>query len=247
MKISLKISKQFSPLPVGIGLEFQSGFENAFALEDEEFLHEARVFVKKGEIQVAPICAFSIECEATTSILQFKCQIFILIVVRSNIEIFFEYLQHTQAHMASYEKKGIINLENIYASSDLYRRRVKSETNDCSNNAKSKSSVERINPNFTRLHHLLRDNRSFRDLKRLNIIYPIRSTRESRNFVDTLMGVTRGINLKIDRPTEVIIHDEHYLTYVRDREKYCRHHPQLPLCLMPNLPTMLKDILLSCI
>lgn len=40
MKISLKISKQFFPLPVGIGLGVQSGFEDAYVLEKiQGFVH----------------------------------------------------------------------------------------------------------------------------------------------------------------------------------------------------------------
>uniref|UniRef100_A0A1B0C4P9 Uncharacterized protein n=1 Tax=Glossina palpalis gambiensis TaxID=67801 RepID=A0A1B0C4P9_9MUSC len=91
--------------------------------------------------------------------------------------------------------------------------------------------------NFTCRHHLFCDNRSFtictHELKRLSIIY-LNTTRKLRNFIDTLMSVAGSMKMEADRSTEVITHDEHYFTYIRDIEIYWCHDPQLVLCLMPN-------------
>uniref|UniRef100_A0A1A9W0S0 Piwi n=1 Tax=Glossina brevipalpis TaxID=37001 RepID=A0A1A9W0S0_9MUSC len=86
--------------------------------------------------------------------------------------------------------------------------------------------------------------RSFRDhglfttptrgLERWSAISPTRASREIRSFVETLIRAARGMNMKIDRPTEVMIHDDRNHTYIQAMEECCRRDPQLVLCLVPN-------------
>uniref|UniRef100_A0A1A9VTU4 Piwi n=1 Tax=Glossina austeni TaxID=7395 RepID=A0A1A9VTU4_GLOAU len=91
------------------------------------------------------------------------------------------------------------------------------------------------NADWTRL---FRDNGLFttptRGLERWSVISPTRSSRELRNFVETLIRAARGMNMKIDRPEELIIPDDRNHTYIQAMEECCRRDPQLVLCLVPN-------------
>ncbi|XP_075168095.1 protein piwi-like [Haematobia irritans] len=73
-----------------------------------------------------------------------------------------------------------------------------------------------------------------RGLQRWAVIGTNRSSRELRNFVDCLMRAASSISFRIERPREVLIHDDRNHSYIQAMEDCSRQDPQLIMCLVPN-------------
>lgn len=73
-----------------------------------------------------------------------------------------------------------------------------------------------------------------RGLDRWVVIAPNRSTRDVRNFVDSLMRVASTMQFQIRRPKECFIFDDRNHSYVKALDDSANEDPQLILCLVPN-------------
>ncbi|XP_054728354.1 protein piwi [Anastrepha obliqua] len=85
---------------------------------------------------------------------------------------------------------------------------------------------------------LFRDNGLFttpsRGLDRWSVIATNRNSRELRNFVESLIRAAGGMQMRINRPREVMLYDDRNHSYIQAMEDCSRHDPQLILCLVPN-------------
>ncbi|XP_055839653.1 protein piwi [Episyrphus balteatus] len=83
-----------------------------------------------------------------------------------------------------------------------------------------------------------RDNAMFttpsRGLDRWAVVAPNRSSRDVRNFVDSLIRAASGMQFQIRRPRENLIFDDRNHSYVKAIEDCANDDPQLILCLVPN-------------
>lgn len=75
---------------------------------------------------------------------------------------------------------------------------------------------------------------SSRGLERWAVIATNRNSRDLRNFVESLIRAASGMNMRIDRPREVMIYDDRNHSFIQAMEDCCRQDPQLIMCLVPN-------------
>ncbi|XP_013106819.2 protein piwi [Stomoxys calcitrans] len=73
-----------------------------------------------------------------------------------------------------------------------------------------------------------------RGLGRWAVIATNRSSRDLRNFVESLMRAANGLNMLIERPREYMINDDRNHSFIQAMEDSCQQDPQLVMCLVPN-------------
>ncbi|TMW49547.1 hypothetical protein DOY81_005376 [Sarcophaga bullata] len=73
-----------------------------------------------------------------------------------------------------------------------------------------------------------------RGLDRWSVIAPSNTARELRNFVESLIRAANGMNMRIERPREVLIYDDRTHSYIQALEDCFRQDPQLIMCIVPN-------------
>lgn len=85
---------------------------------------------------------------------------------------------------------------------------------------------------------MFRDNGLFttpsRGLDRWAVIGTNRSSRDLRNFVESLMRAANGMQMRINRPREVMIYDDRNHSFIKAMEDCSCQDPQLILVLVPN-------------